>query len=90
MNFRFRTQSEYLWDHPGMPPMCQKPPGPRLIVHQSPFCSSSEPLIAIVKSADLPERDNPTLVGWLYEARFRAILFEREVGPGAVVILQVG
>jgi hypothetical protein len=64
--------------------------GPRRIVHQSPFCSSSEPLIAIVKSADLRKGDDLALARRLYRSRLRAILVEGEVGPGVVVILQLG
>jgi hypothetical protein len=52
--------------------------------------SGSPPLVAIVKSADLRKGDDLALVRRLYQARFWAILFEGEVGPGVVVISQVG
>jgi hypothetical protein len=57
---------------------------------KAPVGSGSAALVAMMKPTDLRERDNPTLVGRLYEARFRAILFEREVGPGLMIILEVG
>jgi hypothetical protein len=47
-----------------------------------PLRSSSEPLIAIVKSADLRKGDDPTLIRRLYQARLWAVLFERR--PGAM------
>jgi hypothetical protein len=55
-----------------------------------PLRSSSEPLVAIVKSADLRKGDDPTLIRRLYQARLWAILCEGEVGPGVVLIPQVG
>ena len=55
-----------------------------------PLRSSSEPLIAIVKSADLRKGDDLALVRRLYRSRLWAILFEGEVGPGVVIIPQVG
>ena len=59
-------------------------------MHQKPLRSSSEPLIAIVKSADLRKGDDPTLIRRPYKARLWAILFEGEVGPGVVIVPQVG
>jgi hypothetical protein len=43
-----------------------------------------------VKPADLRKGDDPTLIGRLYQARLWAILFEGQVGPGVMIILQVG
>ena len=54
------------------------------------ICSGSQPLVAMMKSADLRKGDDPTLIRRLYRARLWAILFEGEVGPGVVIIPQVG
>ena len=55
-----------------------------------PLRSSSERLIAIVKSADLRKGDDHASVQRLYRSLLWAILCEGEVGPGVVKIPQVG
>ena len=54
------------------------------------ICSGSQPLVAMMKSADLRKGGDLALVGRLHPARLGAILFEGEVGPGVVIIPQVG
>ena len=54
------------------------------------MCSGSQPLVAMMKSADLRKGDDLALARRLYRSRLWAILFEGEVGPGVVIIPQVG
>ena len=52
--------------------------------------SGSQPLVAMMKSTDLREGDDLAPVGRLCQARLRTVLFEGQVGPGLVIIPQVG
>ena len=52
--------------------------------------SGGQSLVAMVQSADLRHDDDPTRARRLDRTRLGAILLERQMGPGTVVIVQVG
>jgi hypothetical protein len=43
----------------------------------------------MMQTAHLRERDDLACRGWLYAARLRTILVEREMRPGLVVVLNI-
>ena len=51
--------------------------------------SGSEPLVAMMKTADLWERDDPALARRLDGTRFRTIFPERQMSSESMVIRQV-
>jgi hypothetical protein len=51
--------------------------------------SRSAALVAMMQSKDLWERDNLTSSGSVYRPSLRAILVEREVRPGLVIIVKI-
>ena len=53
------------------------------------FGSGGASRVAMMQSADHREGDDLPLIGGLPLAGFRSILFEREVGPGSVIVLEV-
>jgi len=52
--------------------------------------SGREPFVAMMKAADLWECDNLASTRWAYGTRIGAVLCERQVGPGSMVIVEVG
>jgi hypothetical protein len=51
--------------------------------------SSGATFVAMMQTAHFREGDDGACRGWLYGARFRAILVEREMSPAPMMILKI-
>jgi hypothetical protein len=56
---------------------------------RSPKSSRGAAFVAMMQATNLREGDNVSRGGWVYRARFRTILVEREMGSGLVMILKI-
>ncbi len=52
--------------------------------------SGRESFVSVMKAADLRESDNLSRIRWTGRTRFWAVLGERQVGPGSMIIVEVG
>ena len=52
--------------------------------------SGREPFVSMMKAADLRESDNLARTRWAGRTRLWAVLGERQVSPGSMVIVEVG
>ncbi len=52
--------------------------------------SGREPFVPMMQAAELWECDNLASTRWAYGTRIGAVLCERQVGPGLMVIVEVG
>ena len=51
--------------------------------------SGREPFVAMMKAAELWESDDLARIGWAGRTRLGAVLCERQVGPGSMVIVEI-
>jgi len=62
----------------------------RAILHRGRKASGGQAFVPMMQAADLRNGDDVAVRRWLYGTILRAILFEGEMGPGSMVIIDVG